>query len=446
MTDLFRCCYSCRKIFYGIAARLFMAALSAAIAGATAANAQSSSSGPRLGARAGWIGIDYTPEARCSDNNWSTATPVACNPQLSFACTGNPPPLSTCPASCQTCYNNDLGNLETQLKISAITVYQPNYYILTAAQQLNIIVMQGLFNDAIPSLAAPDSATNCSYAGSPIALCGSKYAGAILDGACGTTTPWNPATFCEGASNAYVEPLNYPGGQARTPGQFIKDGTIIAIQLGNEPLNTMANGQTITLAMISQAAATLRKALDARGFTNIPIVLSLVLGQEQTVCANASPPVGINFIASHPYCNYVASVPPSWPYNGGQCWQQVQMLFSSISQYYCGATHTFIGETGYNTGCPSDPNNATRVSNEQIFINDLKSSTCGQTSQSDFPTFLFAYSDVCPAGGCAPGCSGGPIEGNGYFGIFHTQSYLTEGALVPKFSPIPSLACSASSR
>src|SRR5215469_14971665 len=41
------------------------------------------------------IGIDYTPEARCSDNNWSTLTPVACNPQLSFQCTENNP-LSTC--------------------------------------------------------------------------------------------------------------------------------------------------------------------------------------------------------------------------------------------------------------------------------------------------------------------------------------------------------------
>jgi hypothetical protein len=349
---------------------------------------------------------DYTLEARCSDNNWSTATPVACNPQLSFSCpTGNP--LSLCPASCQTCYVNDLTNLQTSLKVSAITAYQPNYYILTAADNLQIRVMQGLFNDAIPSLAAADSATNCSFAGSPIALCGSKYAGAMLDGASGTATPWNPATFCSGG--AYIEPLNYPSGP---PGQFIKDGTIFAIQLGNEPLGAIANGQTITADMISKAAKTLRAALDTRGFNNIPIVVSLVLGQEQTFCANASPPAGVDFIAAHPYCNYVASVPPSWPYDGGRCWRQVQTLFSSISQYYCGATHTFIGETGYNTGCPNNPSVPRgRVSNEQTFIADLKSATCGTTSQSGFPTFLFAYSDVCPASGCAAGCSGGPLEG-----------------------------------
>jgi hypothetical protein len=28
------------------------------------------------------IEIDYTPESRCSDNNWSTAFPTACNPGL----------------------------------------------------------------------------------------------------------------------------------------------------------------------------------------------------------------------------------------------------------------------------------------------------------------------------------------------------------------------------
>ena len=87
-------------------------------------------------------------------------------------------------------------NLQSTLSTSEITAYQPNYYILTAADQLHIKVLQGLFNDAIPSLAAASTATNCTYAGAPIALCGSKYAGAILDGACGTTTPWNPATFC----------------------------------------------------------------------------------------------------------------------------------------------------------------------------------------------------------------------------------------------------------
>jgi hypothetical protein len=158
------------------------------------------------------VGIDYTPEARCSDNNWATTTPVACNPQLSFSCpSGNP--LSLCPTTCQACYVSDLTNLQSSLSTSEITSYQPNYYILTAADQLHIKVLQGLFNDAIPSLAAASTATNCTYA---VALCGSKYADAILDGACGTTTPWNPVTFCSGG--AYIEPLSMPTGSS---GQFI---------------------------------------------------------------------------------------------------------------------------------------------------------------------------------------------------------------------------------
>ncbi len=410
-----------------------MTGLSAVIAGAAAANAQSYSTptlrSPRLGAVSGVIGLDYTPEARCSDNNWSTTTPVACNPQLSFSCTN--PSLSFCPASCQTCYNDDLTFLQNNLNVSTITAYQPNYYILTAAHNLNVHVMQGLFNDAIPSLAAPNSATNCTFAGSPIPLCGSNYAAAMLDGACGATTPWNPATFCSGG--AYVEPL----------GPFIQAGTIFAIQLGNEAFNTMVNNQLVTVSMISSAANTLRTALDARGFNNIPIVVSLVLGQEKTVCATGSPPAGVDYIASHPYCNFVASVPPMWPNTGDQCWQQVQTLFRTNSVNYCGASHTFIGETGYNTGCPNDisPAPSTLVSYEQAFIKDLVLTTCGKVSVSGFPTFLFAYSDVCPAGGCLPGCSGEPKEGNGYFGIFHTQGYGTQGPLVAKFSPVPSLAC-----
>jgi hypothetical protein len=383
------------------------------------------------------IGIDYTPEARCSDNNWSTTTPVACNPQLSFTCpTGNP--LSLCPTSCQSCYVSDLTNLESSLHVSAITSYQPNYYILTAADQLHIKVLQGLFNDAIPSLAKPSTATDCTYAGTSIALCGSKYAGAILDGACGTTTPWNPATFCSGG--AYVEPLNATTGST---GQFIKDGTIIAIQLGNEALGTTVDSEQITTTMISAAAKTLRKALDARGFASTQIVVSLVLGQEKSFCSGGAPPAGVDYVAAHPYCNYVASVPPQWPKDGAQCWAQVKNLFTNISQKYCGASNTFIGETGYNTGCPNSSNvPPTTISDEQTFITDLKKSTCSIPSVSGFPTFLFAYSDVCPASGCAPGCSdpGLPVEGNGYFGIFHTKDYETEGPAVAKFTP-PSLVC-----
>jgi hypothetical protein len=189
------------------------------------------------------IGIDYTPESRCSDNNWSTAFPTACNPQLSFTCPSGDP-LSLCPTSCQRCYVSDLTNLQTSLKASTITSYQPNYYILTAANQRHI------------------------------ALCGSKYAGAMLDGACGTTTPWNPATFCTGGP--YIEPLNAPTG---TTGQFIKDGTIIAVQLGYEALGKVVDGQNITAQMITTAARTLRAALDARGFVTTPIVVSLVLGR-----------------------------------------------------------------------------------------------------------------------------------------------------------------------
>ena len=57
------------------------------------------------------LNIDYAPEGRCSDDNWSTTTPAACNPQLAFtSCqTGV---LSSCAANCQTCYNTDIATIK----------------------------------------------------------------------------------------------------------------------------------------------------------------------------------------------------------------------------------------------------------------------------------------------------------------------------------------------
>ncbi|WGJ14140.1 hypothetical protein QEV83_16020 [Methylocapsa sp. D3K7] len=80
MNDLFVQRYGCRKILSGIAAGLFIASITAAIAGATSVSAQTALHRLSQDAVSSQIGIDYTPEARCSDNNWSTATPVACNP------------------------------------------------------------------------------------------------------------------------------------------------------------------------------------------------------------------------------------------------------------------------------------------------------------------------------------------------------------------------------
>ena len=68
------------------------------------------------------IDVDYAPESRCSDNNWSTTTPVACNPQLSFNsdCSTE---LSNCASSCQACYTSDLGTIKS-INVGTITIYQ----------------------------------------------------------------------------------------------------------------------------------------------------------------------------------------------------------------------------------------------------------------------------------------------------------------------------------
>jgi hypothetical protein len=86
----------------------------------------------------------------------------------------------------------------------------------------------------------------------------------------------------------------------------------------------------------------------------------------------------------------------------------------------------------------------TTISAAQRFIQDLHTATCSADSASGFPTFLFAYSDVCPSTGCLAGCKDPslPHVGNGYFGIFYTKDYMTGGPVVAKFPP-PSLACSS---
>jgi exo-beta-1,3-glucanase (GH17 family) len=382
------------------------------------------------------INIDYAPEGRCSDDNWSTTTPVACNPQLAFtSCTSGV--LSSCAANCQMCFNSDLSTIKS-LNVGTITIYQPNYYILTAAQSSGIKVVLGLYDDSVSGLAASNSATNCTYGGAPFPYCGTAYATALFNGACGNVTPWPPATFCESSPSnpnaTYVAALN------SSAGQFLQNGTVVGIQLGNEIL-----GQ-VSAATLSTAAQNLRTALNAAGFSNIKIIVSLIEGQAAQFCSNSAPPTGVDYIADHVYCSVgssggVASTPPVWPTGSNPaqtCWTQVQSVFAT-DQKSCGAADVFLGETGYNTGCPSVYGQQ-QVPNEQSFITQMVSATCGNQVSGPLAPFLFEFGDVCPAGGCLAGCPSEPTEGNGYFGMYFTQGYLTKGPLMTKFA-IPSLTC-----
>jgi len=383
------------------------------------------------------INMDYAAEGRCSDDNWSTSTPVACNPQLAFT-TCTPNVLSSCAANCQACYNADLQTLGSTLKVGTITIYQPNYYILTAAQSSGTKVVLGLFDDSVSGLAQSSSETNCTYGGQPFPYCGINYANALLGGACGNVTPWPPANFCESTPNnpnaTYVAAFN------STAGPFLQNGTVVGIQLGNEIL-----GQ-VSAATISTAAQNLRSALNTAGFNNVKVIVSLIEGQAATFCTNAAPPAGVDYIADHVYCSNgnaggVASSPPVWPTGNNPaqtCWSQVLSVFAT-DQKSCGAGNVFLGETGYNTGCPSVYGQQ-HVSDEQSFISQMVTSTCQSQISGPLAPFLFEFGDVCPSGGCLPGCPGQPQEGNGYFGMYFTQGYLTKGPLSSKFT-IPSLTC-----
>jgi len=375
------------------------------------------------------INVDYAPEGRCSDNNWSTSTPVACNPQLGFTCQLGDNSLTNCPTNCQACYNSDLSTIKS-LNVSTITIYQPNYYLLTAAQNAGIKVVLGLYDDSVSGLAASSGSTNCTYAGQPFPYCGINYA--LVNGTCGSTSPWPPANFCE--SNPYVAALN------SSSGEFLSNGTVVGIQLGNEIL-----GQ-VSAATISTAARNLRSALTTAKVPNIKIIVSLIEGQAAQFCSGGAPPTDVDYIADHVYCSAgssggVASTPPVWPSGSNPaqtCWTQVQSVFAT-DQQSCGAANVFLGETGYNTGCPSVYNQQ-HVPDEQSFITQMVSATCGSQVSGPLAPFLFEFGDVCPAGGCLAGCPGEPTEGNGYFGMYFTQGYLTKGPLTTKFT-IPSLRC-----
>ncbi len=383
------------------------------------------------------INLDYAPEGRCSDDNWSTTTPVACNPQLSFTtCTSGV--LSSCEQNCQACFNSDLSTMKS-LNVGTITIYQPNYYILTAAQNAGIKVVLGLYDDSVIGLAGCTVGSNCTYGGSQFPYSGTSYANAMFNGACGNITPWAPANFCESSTNnndpTYVAALN------SSSGQFLQNGTVVGIQLGNEILGTDS------AATISMAAQNLRTALNAAGFGNIKIIVSLIEGQAAQFCTSSAPPAGVDYIADHVYCSVgssggVASTPPVWPTGNDPaqtCWTQVQSVFAT-DQASCGAANVFLGETGYNTGCPSVYGQQ-QVGNGQSFINDLVSATCQSQVSGPVAPFLFEFGDVCPSGGCLAGCPNEPLEGNGYFGMYFTQGYETKGTLTPKFSSIPSLTC-----
>ncbi len=186
------------------------------------------------------------------------------------------------------CFNSDLSTIKT-LNVGTITIYQPNYYILTAAQSSGIKVVLGLYDDSVSGLAASNSAINCTYGGAPYPYCGTAYANALFNGTCGNLTPWPPATFCESSSNnpnaTYVAALN------SSAGQFLLNGTVVGIQLGNEIL-----GQ-VSAATLSTAAQNLRTALNAAGFSNIKIIVSLIEGQAAQFCSNGVPPTGVDYIA-----------------------------------------------------------------------------------------------------------------------------------------------------
>ncbi len=470
------------------------------------------------------IGIDYAPETRCSDDNpnWLPGLrPHACNPPLGEPCGDS---LSTCPARCQKCYDDDLAFIQRELRVNTIAIYQPNYYIMKAAQRLGMKLVVGVLNEAVLWLATPSSQNNCSYEEGHRDPCGSNYASALIEGVCNGAIGGdlfakcvsrcalrsNPARDCAradcscatgadcmGAANQCLKqssmvPLDNPA-----TGEFLRDGTVIGIQLGNEffgqcqiPVvpgqdqpccaHNRKTGQcrawTVDRQVYSAAAQTLRSALDRRGLGNIKISVGLVGGHGPKFCRAGAPPPGIDYIAAHPYCDSVAQEPPLWKtLNGRKCWKRTAHKELADDRAACGAARTYIGETGYNSGNPTLANHAILLQAERDYlpamIEDEPACKGQPNPTAPFPDFLFEFGDACPAAGCLAGgadpiscnpkccckhecsdnavCSADcpPCVGNGYFGLYHTPGYGTAGfPPEAKFDPMPSLLCPAAQK
>ena len=238
--------------------------------------------------------------------------------------------------------------------------------------------------------------------------------------------------------NAYLPPLK----------EFFDNGTVICVQLGNE---VFAND--LTLAMVQAAAQTMRDALNKRSYGNLPIVVSVVTGnaEKHGLCTGGKPVTPIDLVAAHPYCAGaggvgVSSKPPAWPFEPAdtnsrpitdqeamqaaeECAQNAIDTYLENEGMVCGREHTFIGETGYSTGCPGLPGETNHVKVWSLFPDRMIQKACVNNIQ----LFLFENVDVCEATGCLAGCADTPEIGQGYWGFYYTENYGVSGMAIPKF-------------
>jgi hypothetical protein len=108
-------------------------------------------------------------------------------------------------------------------------------------------------------------------------------------------SPRAPATFRESSPTnpnaTYVAALN------SSTAEFLQDGTVVGIQLGDEILGPQS------ASTITAAAQNLRAALNGAGFRSVKAIVSLVEGQASTFWTGGAPPAGVDYIADRVYCS-----------------------------------------------------------------------------------------------------------------------------------------------
>ncbi len=226
----------------------------------------------------------------------------------------------------------------------------------------------------------------------------------------------------------------------------------------------------------STAAQTMRAALDRRGLTISRSASRWSRNRDRQFCQNGAPPPGVDYIAAHPYCDFVADLPPMWTtLSGAECWEQARnQEFGDRSKGVRRDPHLYRRDR-LQQRMPFERRTKTMLNGRGAisFAPWSRPNRLAMASPTrpPFPDFLFEFGDVCPPGGCLAGC-GDPQQcsyncccqhqcsaqavcgagcpacvGNGYFGLFHTPGYGTDGfPPEPKFDPMPSLLCPASQK
>lgn len=271
----------------------------------------------------------------------------ACNPNINNAADTS---------GCVQKYQKDMDKA-AGLGVKYVRIYQQNRALITAAKKTGLKVLVGTYTDDVANLAS-DGSSCLRFGKYDAKVCGVLYGKQMLNG---NTTP------------VFFSKLF----------DFIKDGTIVGIILGNEVNSVGDSNLFVDPATVEKAAANLKTAMGQVGaVTDIIITLregpTTGTNSYQQYCSSSSiDRVGIDL-----YCTNVAALTPIYKSapecvtnikkaGGGATIDKLWFDFKGI----CSSKKPFIAESGWPTESATD---TTPRSNESSYLENLRSWACNK--------------------------------------------------------------------